>query len=173
MGPVISENQLNKILTYIKIGQEEGAELACGGNRITEKGLERGFFIEPTIFIHAKNSMRIAQEEIFGPVLSVIKFKDEEEVIRMANESDYGLAGAVWTRDINCALRVARAINTGRMWVNTYSALPVHTPFGGYKKSGIGRENHKIVLDHFCQVKSIVLSLTEKPMGVYPMQSNQ
>jgi aldehyde dehydrogenase (NAD+) len=173
MGPVVSENQLNKILAYIKIGREEGAELACGGKRIMEKGLEKGFFVQPTIFIHVKNSMRIAQEEIFGPVLSVIKFKDEEEVIRMANESVYGLAGAVWTRDINCALPVARAINTGRIWVNTYSALPVHTPFGGYKKSGIGRENHKMVLDHFSQVKSIVLSLTEKPIGVYPVQETQ
>ena len=167
MGPVINESQLNKVLSYIGIGKDEGAELVCGGNRITDNGLDKGSFIQPTIFAQVDNKMRIAQEEIFGPVLSVLKFKDEEEVIRLANESEYGLAGGVWTSDINRALRVARGINTGRMWVNNYAAMPLHTPFGGYKKSGIGRENHKMVLDHFSQVKSIVLSLSENAMGVY------
>jgi len=169
MGPVINEVELNKILAYIKVGQQEGAKLACGGQRIVENEMGKGFFVQPTIFTQVDNKMRIAQEEIFGPVLAVIKFRDEEEVIRMANDSEYGLGGGGWTRDINKAIRVARGIRTGRMWINTYHAMPLHTPFGGYKKSGIGRENHKMVLDHFSQVKSIVLSMTEKPIGAYPV----
>lgn len=111
--------------------------------------------------------MKVARDEIFGPVAVVIKFKDEDEVIKMANDSDYGLAGAVWTKDINKAIRVARGIETGRMWVNTYNQLPAGAPFGGYKKSGIGRENHKMMLDAYSQVKNIFINISEKPSGLY------
>lgn len=111
--------------------------------------------------------MRVAREEIFGPVVCFIKFRDEDEVIRMANDSEYGLGGAVWTKDINRALRVARAIETGRMWVNNYNNLPAHAPFGGYKKSGISRETHKVILEHYTQMKNIFISLSEDQVGLY------
>lgn len=167
MGSQINETQLEKILAYVEIGQEEGAKLACGGSRITENGLDKGCFMEPTILADADNKMRIAQEEIFGPVATFIKFKDEEEVIKMANDSEYGLGGAVWTKDINRAFRVARAVETGRMWVNDYNNLPAHAPFGGYKKSGIGRETHLMMLDHYTQKKNIFISLKEEKAGLY------
>ncbi|HHY68741.1 MAG TPA: aldehyde dehydrogenase family protein [Bacillota bacterium] len=167
MGSQINELQLQKILSYVKIGQEEGARLACGGKRLTENGLDKGAFMEPTILADVDNKMRVAQEEIFGPVACFLKFKDEEEVIRLANESEYGLGGAVWTKDINRALRVARGIETGRMWVNDYNNLPAHVPFGGYKKSGIGRETHLMILDHYTQKKSIMISMTEERAGLY------
>jgi aldehyde dehydrogenase (NAD+) len=167
MGPMIDEKQLNAVLDYVKIGIGEGAVLEYGGNRLTGGELERGYFMEPTIFTDVNNSMRIAREEIFGPVLVVIPFKDEQEVIAMANDSEYGLAGAVWTKDINRALRVAKAVRTGTMWVNEYNLVPSHSPFGGYKKSGYGREVHKTVLDHYSQIKNIYISLSEEPCGWY------
>lgn len=167
MGAQVSESQLKKILSYVEIGKKEGARLVTGGTRITEGGLEKGYFMRPTILADVKNEMRVAQEEIFGPVLCVLKFKDEDEVIRMANDSEYGLGGAVWTKDINRALRVARAIETGRMWVNNYNNLPAHAPFGGYKKSGIGRETHKMILEHYTQVKNIFISLSEEKTGLW------
>lgn len=167
MGSQIYEKHLNKILSYIDLAKEEGATIACGGKRITENGLDKGFFMKPTLISDVKNNMRIAQEEIFGPVACIIKFKTEEDVIRMANESDYGLGGAVWTRDINRAIRVCRKIETGRMWVNTYNAIPEGAPFGGYKTSGIGRETHKDVLQHYTQVKNIMINLSENPSGFY------
>ncbi|NLU10780.1 MAG: aldehyde dehydrogenase [Tepidanaerobacter acetatoxydans] len=167
MGTQINEAQLKKILNYIEIGKQEGARLACGGSRITENGLDKGCFMQPTIFADVDNKMRIAQEEIFGPVACFLKFKDEEEVIKMANDSEYGLGGAVWTKDINRALRVARGIETGRMWINDYNNLPAHTPFGGYKKSGIGRETHHMMLDHYTQKKNIMISMNENKAGLY------
>ena len=124
--------------------------------------------MKPTLIVNANNSMRVAQEEIFGPVAVVIKFKTEEEVIAMANDSVYGLGGAVWTQDINRAFRVARAIETGRMWVNTYNMIPAGAPFGGYKQSGIGRETHKVILEHYTQQKNIMINLNETPSGFYP-----
>ena len=123
--------------------------------------------MRPTILADVTNDMRVAQEEIFGPVCVVIKFKTEEEVIAMANDNEYGLGGAVWTKNINTAFRVARGVETGRMWVNQYNNLPAHTPFGGYKKSGIGRETHKMMLDMYSQTKNIFISLTETKVGFY------
>ena len=168
MGSQINEIQLGKILNYIEIGKSEGATVACGGERATEGDLAKGCYMKPTLLTDVTNKMRVAQEEIFGPVAVVIKFKDEDEVIRMANDSTYGLGGAVWTRDINRAIRVSRGIETGRMWVNTYNAIPEGAPFGGYKESGIGRETHKVILEHYTQMKNIMINLSEAPSGFYP-----
>lgn len=168
MGSQINEGQLKKILSYIDIAKSEGATIACGGERCTEGELAKGAFMKPTLITNVTNDMRVAQEEIFGPVACVIKFKTEDEVIEMANDSKYGLGGAVWTRDINRAIRVSRAIETGRMWVNTYNAIPAGAPFGGYKQSGIGRETHKVILEHYTQMKNIMLNLSEAPSGFYP-----
>jgi acyl-CoA reductase-like NAD-dependent aldehyde dehydrogenase len=167
MGSLINGHQLGKVLGCIEDGQKEGARLVSGGVRLTEGELGKGSFLSPTIFADVDNSMRIAQEEIFGPVVCVIKFRDEDEVIAMANDSEFGLGGAVWSRDINRAMRVATGVETGRMWVNTYNQLPAHTPFGGYKKSGIGRETHKMMLAHYSQTKNIYISLDESPFGLY------
>ena len=168
MGSQINEGQLKKILSYIDIAKSEGVTIACGGERCTEGELAKGAFMKPTLITNVTNDMRVAQEEIFGPVACVIKFKTEDEVIEMANDSKYGLGGAVWTRDINRAIRVSRAIETGRMWVNTYNAIPAGAPFGGYKQSGIGRETHKVILEHYTQMKNIMINLSEAPSGFYP-----
>ncbi len=168
MGAQINERHLNKILKYIDIAKKEGAKVVCGGERLTEGPLAKGAFMRPTLLTDVTNDMRIAQEEIFGPVASVIKFKTEEEVIDMANDNPYGLGGAVWTRDINRALRVCREIETGRMWVNTYNSIPAGAPFGGYKESGIGRETHKVILEHYTQMKNIMINISESPSGLYP-----
>jgi len=167
MASQIDQNQLEKILAYVEIGKKEGARVAVGGARATGNGMEKGVFMQPTLLVDVKNKMRVAQEEIFGPVAVVIKFKTEDEVIAMANDSEYGLGGAVWTKDINRAFRVSREIETGRMWVNQYNNLPAHTPFGGYKKSGVGRETHKVILDHYTQMKNIFISLSDKKLGFY------
>ncbi len=162
MGSQVSEDQMNTILGYIDLARQEGATILTGGKRITGAGYDDGFFIQPTILTNVTNKMRVAQEEIFGPVLCVIPFDNEEDVIEMANDSEYGLAGAVWTQDINRALRIAKAIKTGRMWINTYHELPAHAPFGGYKKSGLGRETHKMMLDAYTEVKNIYISTKEE-----------
>jgi len=167
MGSIVNAEQLEKILAYVEVGKKEGAKLACGGQRIKDHGLDKGCFMQPTILAGVTNKMRVAQEEIFGPVVTFIKFKTEAEVVAMANDSEYGLGGAVWTKDINRALRVANAVETGRMWVNNYNNLPAHAPFGGYKKSGIGRETHKMILEHLTQKKNIFISLTETKVGLY------
>ena len=167
MGTQVNARQLEKILAYVELGKEEGATVASGGNRLTGSPLDKGSFMQPTLLTNVHNGMRVAREEIFGPVACCISFKDEEEVVAMANDNEYGLGGAVWTRDINRAMRVARGVETGRMWVNTYNILPAHAPFGGYKKSGVGRENHHMMLDHYTQYKNIFISLSEDKIGLY------
>ena len=167
MGSLIYEAQVKKVLEYVEVGKREGAEIACGGTRLTENGMDKGAFMRPTLLTNVTNEMRVAREEIFGPVACVIKFKTEEDVINMANDSDYGLGGAVWTRDINRAIRVSRAIETGRVWINTYNAIPEGAPFGGYKTSGIGRETHKVILEHYTQMKNILINMSEAPSGFY------
>ena len=168
MGAQINKKQAEKILSYVEIAKEEGATIATGGDYYTENGCDKGSFVQPTLITNVTNDMRVAQEEIFGPVAVVIKFKTEYEVVAMANDSTYGLGGAVWSKDIHRALRVARNIETGRMWVNTYNQIPEGAPFGGYKQSGIGRENDKAILDAYSQTKNIMINLNDAPSGFYP-----
>lgn len=167
MGSQINRRQLEKIVGWVEEAKKEGARVAAGGEPAEIPGFEKGAFMQPTLLVDVTNDMKVAQNEIFGPVACVIRFKTEEEVVAMANDSEYGLGGAVWTRDINRAFRVARAVQTGRMWVNTYNELPAHTPFGGYKKSGIGRETHKMMLEHYSQHKNIFISLSESKRGFF------
>lgn len=168
IGSQINEAQIKKIASYMEIAKQEGATIACGGKRATAGALKDGCFFEPTLITNVNNKMRIAQEEIFGPVAVVIKFKTEDEVIAMANDSTYGLGGAVWTQDITRAMKVARSVETGRMWVNTYNQLPAGAPFGGYKNSGIGRETDLSILDAYTQKKNIFINLNTAPSGFYP-----
>ncbi|MEM0936519.1 MAG: aldehyde dehydrogenase family protein [Pseudomonadota bacterium] len=167
IGGQASTEQMEKITGYLKLGREEGAQVLTGGDRADlGEGLDQGYFIEPTVF-RGDNSMRIFQEEIFGPVLSVTTFKDEADAIKIANDTSYGLGAGVWTRQQNTAFRVGRAIQAGRVWTNCYHHYPAHAAFGGYKQSGIGRENHKMMLDHYRQTKNLLVSYDENPMGFF------
>ncbi|SEL23018.1 aldehyde dehydrogenase [Maribacter orientalis] len=166
MGAQASNDQFEKILSYIKIGKEEGCEVLTGGEQAYNEGLEGGYYIQPTI-LKGNNKMRVFQEEIFGPVLCVTTFKDEAEAIEIANDTLYGLGAGVWTRDTHQAYQISRAIKAGRVWVNCYHLYPAHAPFGGYKKSGIGRENHKMMLAHYRQTKNMLISYDKKAMGFF------
>ncbi|WP_112661593.1 aldehyde dehydrogenase [Microvirga flavescens] len=167
IGAQASSEQLEKILSYIDIGKQEGAEVLTGGERnILSGDLEGGFYVKPTVF-RGHNRMRIFQEEIFGPVVSVTTFKDEAEALSLANDTLYGLGAGVWTRNGNRAYRFGRAIQAGRVWTNCYHAYPAHAAFGGYKQSGIGRENHSMMLDHYQQTKNLLVSYSNKPLGFF------
>src|SRR5471030_1599133 len=167
IGAQASQEQLEKILSYLDIGRQEGAEVLAGGERNLQTGdLEKGYYVRPTVF-KGNNKMRIFQEEIFGPVVSVTTFKDEAEALAIANDTLYGLGAGLWTRDGSRAFRVGRAIQAGRVWTNCYHLYPAHAAFGGYKQSGIGRENHKMMLDHYQQTKNLLVSYSPKALGFF------
>ncbi|WP_181347585.1 aldehyde dehydrogenase family protein [Thalassobacillus sp. CUG 92003] len=167
MGAQASSEQMEKIMSYLEIGKEEGAECLVGGGRNQMEGeFSEGYYVEPTVF-KGNNSMRVFQEEIFGPVLSVTTFKDKNEAMNIANDTLYGLGAGVWTRDINTAYRFGRGIEAGRVWTNCYHAYPAHAAFGGYKMSGVGRENHKMMLDHYQQTKNLLVSYTPQKLGFF------
>ncbi|MET9725920.1 acetaldehyde dehydrogenase ExaC [Streptomyces zaomyceticus] len=167
IGAQASAEQLRKIVSYVEIGQKEGGKILTGGQIVEHGGeLAGGYYIQPTIF-EGDNRMRIFQEEIFGPVVSVTSFTDFDDAIRTANDTLYGLGAGVWTRDTNTAYRAGRAIQAGRVWTNCYHAYPAHAAFGGYKQSGIGRENHRMMLDHYQQTKNLLVSYSPKKLGFF------
>ncbi len=167
VGAQASKDQFEKIMSYIKIGEEEGGKILAGGEPAkVEAACENGYYIKPTL-IEGHNKMRVFQEEIFGPVLSVTKFKDEADAIEIANDTLYGLGAGVWTRDAHQLYEIPRAIKAGRVWVNNYHAYPAHAPFGGYKKSGFGRETHLMMLDHYRQNKNMLISYNKNKLGFF------
>jgi len=167
MGAQASKEQLTKILSYLDLGKQEGAEVLSGGAQAQMGGdLDGGYYVQPTLF-KGHNKMRIFQEEIFGPVLAVTTFKDEAEALEIANDTLYGLGAGVWSRNGNVAYRMGRAIKAGRVWTNCYHAYPAHAAFGGYKESGIGRETHKMMLDHYQQTKNLLVSYSESKLGFF------
>ncbi|MGW4366455.1 aldehyde dehydrogenase [Nocardia takedensis] len=166
IGAQASNDQYEKILSYIDIGRKEGAEVLTGGQPRKVEGFPDGYYIEPTIF-KGRNDMRVFQEEIFGPVVSVTTFDSTEQALEIANDTLYGLGAGVWTRDMNTAYRLGRGIKAGRVWTNCYHAYPAHAAFGGYKKSGIGRENHAMMLDHYQQTKNLLVSYSPNKLGFF------
>jgi len=164
MGAQVSKGQHEKIINYIKVGTDEGAKVLTGG--AANDVVDGGFYVKPTI-LSGTNNMRVFQEEIFGPVTGAVKFKNEEEAIKIANDTIYGLGAGVWTRDAHQAYQVPRAIQAGRVWVNCYHAYPAHAPFGGYKQSGFGRETHKMMLAHYRQTKNILTSFDKNKLGFF------
>lgn len=170
LGSAIYEKQMEKVLNYIKVGQDEGCKLITGGERYTENGCDKGFFVKPTILTASSNNERVCREEIFGPVVVVQKFKTADEVIKLANDSEYGLGGGVFTTNLNTAMKVSRGVHTGRVWVNTYNDIPAGAPFGGYKRSGIGRETHKVIMNAYSQTKNIIINLNEGTKGLYDVK---
>ena len=166
VGAQASKEQFDKILGYLDIGRQEGAEVLIGGGHAQIGGLESGYYVQPTL-LKGNNSMRVFQEEIFGPVVSVTTFKDEAEALAIANDTEFGLGAGVWSRDMNRAYRMGRGIEAGRVWTNCYHAYPAHAAFGGYKKSGVGRETHKMMLDHYQQTKNLLVSYDINPLGFF------
>jgi aldehyde dehydrogenase len=167
IGAQASQMQLDKIVSYLELGRQEGAQLLIGGSRNPLDGeLSGGYYVQPTLF-KGHNKMRIFQEEIFGPVVAVTTFKDEAEALEIANDTVYGLGAGVWTRDGSTAYRMGRAIKAGRVWTNCYHAYPAHATFGGYKESGLGRETHKMMLDHYQQTKNLLVSYNPKALGFF------
>jgi len=166
IGAQASDEQYEKIMSYINLGRDEGAEVLIGGSARKVVGLEGGYYIEPTVF-KGSNSMRVFQEEIFGPVVGVVTFKDEEEAIAIANDTDYGLGSGVWSRDVHQVHNVSRRIEAGRVWVNCYHLYPAHASFGGFKKSGIGRETHKFALDAYRRTKNVLISYDKNKLGFF------
>jgi aldehyde dehydrogenase len=167
LGAQASTEQLEKILSYLDIGKQEGADVLAGGSRAQMQGaLEGGYYVQPTVF-KGHNKMRVFQEEIFGPVVAVTTFKDADDALALANDTLYGLGAGVWSRDANTCYRMGRAIKAGRVWTNCYHAYPAHAAFGGYKQSGIGRENHKMMLNHYQQTKNLLVSYSPKKLGFF------
>ncbi|WP_017614072.1 acetaldehyde dehydrogenase ExaC [Nocardiopsis salina] len=167
LGAQASNDQLEKILSYIDIGKREGAEVLTGGERLDLGGeLSGGYYVAPTVF-QGNNAMRVFQEEIFGPVVSVARFSDYDDAIKTANDTLYGLGAGLWSRDNNTIYRAGRDIQAGRVWVNNYHSYPAHAAFGGYKQSGVGRENHKMMLDHYQQTKNLLVSYSDQAMGLF------
>lgn len=167
VGAQASQEQFDKIMSYMDVARDEGAEFLTGGNKASIEGdFGSGYYIEPTI-LKGNNKMRIFQEEIFGPVVSVTTFKDEEEALAIANDTEFGLGAGVWSRDINVAFRMGRGIQAGRVWTNCYHQYPAHAAFGGYKKSGVGRETHKMALEHYQQTKNLLISYDINPIGFF------
>lgn len=166
VGAQASAEQYDKILGYLEIGKKEGAEVLIGGGPASVEGFSKGFYVEPTL-LKGNNNMRVFQEEIFGPVVGVTTFKDEAEALAIANNTEFGLGAGLWTRDTNRAYRMGRGIEAGRVWMNCYHAYPAHAAFGGYKKSGVGRENHKMMLNHYQQTKNMLVSYDINPLGFF------
>jgi aldehyde dehydrogenase len=167
MGAQASAMQMDKILSYLEVGKAEGAQVLIGGGKAEMSGdLTGGYYIQPTLF-KGNNNMRVFREEIFGPVLAVTTFKDEAEALQIANDTPYGLGAGVWSRDGSRAYRMGRAIQAGRVWTNCYHAYPAGAAFGGYKESGIGRETHKAMLDHYQQTKNLLVSYSPNALGFF------
>src|SRR5207249_3086234 len=169
MGPLVSEEQLRKVQRYVEIGKREGAHLACGGGRPEDPALANGFYHQPTVFTEVDNRMQIAQEEIFGPVASVIRFRDEDEAVRIGNDVIYGLAAGVQTKDLKRAHRLAKRLQAGTVWINTWHMIEANSPFGGYKLSGYGRENGIAMVEHLTKLKQVWVDLNDFTMDFFGM----